>query len=92
MSSHWICANVLLVLRIIARIPNSVVHVPSLPYFRGKGEFLFHFVRKTTFNELHRPFYGDAFTRREQKMDVVRHYRELVNLELFVIPIPEKRR
>jgi len=48
-------------------------------------------VRKTTLNELHRPFYGYAFTGRDQNMDMIRHNHELMNLKLFVIPIREKR-
>lgn len=90
MSLHGIRAYVFSVLSVIARIANAVVHITSLPHLRSHAKFFPYAVGKSALNELQHSFDAYTFSRCDQKMDMIRHYDELMYLKLLGFPIGEE--
>ena len=76
--------DVIPMLLIIRRIPDPMVCIAALPNLQSLPPGLADRMRITTFDQLHDSFQGDLL-RRNNRVNVVRHDHEFVQVE---IPVP----
>ena len=72
---------------VILKISDAMIRETRLP----NGAMLIQPIRKSSFDELHRPFQGDFSSRREERMNVVGHDDELVEKKFPQIAIVRER-
>ena len=88
-SDNRILSDVIRMSPIVCRIPNAMIHVPSLPYLYVQPEFLSDPIGESALNELHSPFQCDR-SGCEEEMKVIGHDYELVKQEFVFAAVVEK--
>ena len=90
MRPHRVRSNIRLMLRVVVRVTNAVIHVAALPDFRMDSELPFSTVRETAFDKLRDFFDSYILARRNQQMNVVPHNHKLVQLKFSLVSVGEQ--